>query len=65
MTKQEYLAKLDELNLNKSRYCIIAGGVLLMYGLKESTADIDIKIRPDYFKELQNKFAFNIQTCTK
>ena len=58
MTKQEYLAKLDELNLDKNRYCIIAGGVLLMHDLKESTADIDIKIRPDYFEELQNKFAF-------
>ena len=29
-----------------------------MHGLKESTADIDIKIRPDYFEELQKKFAF-------
>ena len=58
MNKKEYIQKLDKLNLDKTRYCIISGGVMLLYDLKESTEDIDIKIRPDYFEELKKVFTF-------
>lgn len=58
MTKEEYLKKLDSLNLDKSRYCIISGGIMLLYGLKDKTEDIDIKVRPDYFEELKERFDF-------
>lgn len=58
MNKSEYLKKLDELDLDKERYCIISGGVMLMYGLKETTADIDVKILPSYFEELKSRFNF-------
>lgn len=30
----------------------------MLYGLKEETEDIDIKIRPDYFDELNGRFNF-------
>ena len=56
MNKQEYIAKLNSLGLDKKRYCIISGGVMLLYGLKESTEDIDIKVRPDYFEEIKPRF---------
>lgn len=58
MNREEFLAKLDALNLDKQRYCVLSGGVMLLYGLKETTADIDIKVRPDYFEELKTKFNF-------
>ena len=58
MTKEEYLKKIDSLNLDKSRYCIISGGIMLLYGLKDKTEDIDIKVRPDYFEELKERFDF-------
>lgn len=58
MKKEEYLVKLDELGLDKSKYCIIAGGVMLMYGLKDETDDIDIRVLPSYFKELNNRYEF-------
>ena len=58
MNKGEYLRKLDELRLDKARYCILSGGAMVMHGLKERTADIDIKVRPDYFEELKTKFSF-------
>ena len=58
MKKEEFLKKLDSLNLDKNRYCIISGGVMLLYGLKPTTDDIDIKIRPDYFEELKLKYNF-------
>ena len=58
MNKKEYINKLDKLDLDKERYCIISGGVMLLYGLKENTEDIDIKVKPDYFEELKEKFKF-------
>lgn len=58
MNKVEYLRELDKLQLDKSRYCIIAGGVMLLHGLKDSTEDIDIKVQPDYFEELKSRFTF-------
>ncbi len=47
MTKKEFLEKIDSLNLDKKRYCIISGGIMLLYGLKETTEDVDIKIKED------------------
>lgn len=58
MNKEEYIRKLDGLNLDKNRYCIISAGVMLLYGLKETTEDIDIKIEKDYFNELKSRFEF-------
>ena len=58
MDIKSYKAKLDSLNLDKSKYCIISGGVMLFYGLKETTADIDIRVKPDYFEEMKKKFIF-------
>ena len=48
MKKQEFLKELDKLNLDKNSYCIIAGGSMLMYGLKEDSADIDIKTTKEF-----------------
>ncbi len=45
MNKIEYLKKINELNLDKEKYCIISGGVMLLYNLREETEDIDIKVR--------------------
>ena len=63
MNKEEYLKKLDELNLDKSMYCIISGGVMLMHNLKDTTQDIDIKVKPEYFIELEKRF--NIKKSPK
>ena len=58
MKRREYLRKLDELGLDKDKYCIIAGGVMLMNGLKNDTDDIDIRVLPSYFEELKSRFEF-------
>ncbi|MDO4282929.1 MAG: hypothetical protein Q4D02_04755 [Clostridia bacterium] len=57
MKKQEFLKTIDGLNLDKQKYCIISGGVMLMYGLREETEDIDLKIIPELFDELNQKYA--------
>lgn len=56
MNKQEYLEKLNELNFDKNKYCIISGGTMIMYGLRENTSDIDIKVLPEYFNEISLKY---------
>ena len=58
MDKKEYFEKLDALRLNKTKYCILSGGAMMMHGLKEKTADIDIKVLPEYFEELKQHFRF-------
>ena len=58
MKKNEFLNKLDELGLDKDKYCIIAGGVMLMHGLKDDTDDIDVRVLPSYFEELKSRFEF-------
>lgn len=58
MNKAEFLERLNALNLDKSRYCIISGGAMLIHGLKQTTNDIDIKVQPDYFEELKARFSF-------
>lgn len=42
MKKQEFLSRLGELNLDAKRFCVISGGVMLLYGLRDETQDIDI-----------------------
>ena len=56
MNKQEYIKRLNSLGLDKKRFCIISGGVMLLYGLKDATEDIDIKMRPNYFDEIKGRF---------
>lgn len=56
MKKQEFLSRLGELNLDVERFCVISGGVMLLYGLKDETQDIDIKMSPEYFEEIRSRF---------
>ena len=42
MNKKEYNAALEKLNLPKSEFIILSGGSLLMRGLRETTADLDL-----------------------
>lgn len=42
MNKEEYIAALEKLNLPKSEFIILSGGSLLMRGLRETTADLDL-----------------------
>ncbi len=56
MKKEEFLKIVDSLNLDKERYCIISGGVLVIRGIREETEDVDIKVPEDYFEELNSRF---------
>ena len=56
MNKTDYIKRLSEFKLDADRYYIISGGSLLMHGLRAQTADIDLKVKPDYFEELKQRF---------
>ena len=42
MNKSEFIAVLEEMGLKKDEYVILSGGSLLLRGLRETTADVDI-----------------------
>ncbi|MBQ7202169.1 hypothetical protein IJS18_02165 [Candidatus Saccharibacteria bacterium] len=42
MNKEEYIKALEELNLPKSEFIILSGGSLVMRGLRDKTADLDL-----------------------
>ncbi len=52
MNKEEYLARLAELNLPKSEFRVLSGGSLLLHGLRERTEDIDLAISSKLADEL-------------
>ena len=56
MNRIEYLKKLDELNLDKNSYCIIASGTMLMHNLRDNCNDIDIRVSKELFQELLDKY---------
>ena len=42
MDRQEFIKRLEELDLPRSEFIILSGGSLLLRGLREATADMDI-----------------------
>ena len=60
MNKIDYLKQLNLLNLDKNKYCIYGGGVMLMHGLKAETNDLDLLIDSNYLPELLIKFGSRI-----
>ena len=59
MNRQEFIEKLQELGLPRSEYIILSGGSLLLRGLRESTADLDICVSEDLAAKL------DLQNCPK
>lgn len=58
MNLEEYKERLESLGIEKNDYVIISGGVMLFNGLKESTEDVDIMVKPEVFKKLKENVPF-------
>ena len=56
MSKDEILNILNNYNFDKSKYILLSGAALTLYGIKDKTNDIDIAISKDYFKCLLNNY---------
>ena len=52
MNKKEFIAKLEEINWPKEEYIILSGGSLLLRGLREETADLDLTVTKRLAKEI-------------
>ena len=52
MDKERFIDRLEELNLPKSEFIILSGGSLLMHGLRETTADLDLCASKKLAKEI-------------
>ena len=56
MNKHELLSLVDSLDLPKGEYYILGGGSLLMCGLRETTADLDLCVSNFLFEKLREKY---------
>ena len=66
MKKKEIFEKLNELELDKTKYIIISGASLVCHGIIKETDDIDLSCLKDYYKEInwdteQGKFNTEIK----
>lgn len=52
MIKTEIISKLRQLNFNINEYIVIAGAALVLHGVKDRTADIDLSCTSKMFNEL-------------
>lgn len=56
MRKQEYLQKLARLGLDREKFCIVAGGAMVLHGIREETGDIDVQMSQEHFEEIKGRF---------
>ena len=56
MNKKELLKLVESLNMPKEEYYILGGGSLVMFGIKETTADLDLCVSEKLFQEFKKKY---------
>ena len=59
MNKTEFINRLEELDLPKTEFLILSGGSLLLRGIRESTADMDICVSEELAA------ALDLERCPK
>lgn len=52
MNKQEFITKLEKINWPKEEFIVLSGGSLLLRGLREKTADLDLTVTKRLAKEI-------------
>ena len=56
MNKEELLKLVESLNLPKEEYYILGGGSLVMFGIKDATADLDLCVSEELFERLKEEY---------
>ena len=56
MNKEELLKLVESLNLPKEEYYILGGGSLVMFGIKDTTADLDLCVSEELFERLKKEY---------
>ncbi len=55
LDKKQIIARLEELHLDDTKYWLITGGAMVLYGLREQTSDIDLGCTSDLADLLQQE----------
>ena len=58
MNRKQLVARLKGLGLPKGGYVLVAGGAMVMHGLRAETADLDIIVSPEVFEALGRMHGF-------
>lgn len=56
MNKEELIKLVKSLNLPKEEYYILGGGSLVMFGIKDTTADLDLCVSEELFEKLKEEY---------
>ena len=59
MNKEELLKLVESLRLPKEEYYILGGGSLVMFGIKETTSDLDLCVSDELFARLKEEYNLN------
>ena len=59
MNKEELLKLVESLNMPKDEYYILGGGSLVMFGIKDKTADLDLCISEELFDRLKEEYGID------
>lgn len=56
MNKEELLKLVESLNMPKDEYYILGGGSLVMFGIKETTSDLDLCVSEELFARFKEEY---------
>ena len=56
MNKEELLKLVESLKLPKDEYYILGGGSLVMFGIKDTTGDLDLCVSDELFERLKKEY---------
>lgn len=56
LKKKDIIDICSRLNLNPDDYCLGFGAALVLHGIKDSTADIDMNVTEELFKNLSQRY---------
>ena len=56
MNKEKIVDILKKSNFDKDEYIVISGACMVLYGIKETTSDIDISVTDEYYNYLLNNY---------
>jgi hypothetical protein len=55
LRKEDIIYRLNQLDFNKNRYWVTTGAAMVMYGLKETTSDIDLGCDSQLMNQLETE----------
>ena len=56
MNKKDIINTLNKYNFDNNNYIVISGAAMVLYGIKDTTSDIDIAVSDKYYNYLLNKY---------